>query len=404
MKKVLIVNNNMKVGGVQKSLYNLLWSVGKDYEITLLLFRRIGSYADRLPETVKVVECSSLFRYLGISQGECRSNWGDFLKRGGLAALSRLAGRSAAMKILTANQKKLPEQYDCAIAYLHNGRKSSFYGGVQEFVLECVDAERKIAFLHCDYQSSGANYPENDRILARFDRIAACSNGCGQAFASACPELKEKCVSVRNCHRIEEILALAEQEPVNYDPEKQNVILVSRLAREKGIERAVEAAASAIEKGLPIVLHIVGGGPMKQMLQEQIEKWGIAESVYFYGEQENPYRFMKKADLFLLPSYHEAAPMVIEEAHILGLPVLTTRTTSSDEMVLERGIGWVCENTQEDLTRALVEVLQNRDALREKRERIARYPLDNRVAEKQFKELIEESYENKAAETKAIFT
>ena len=49
MKKILIVNNNMKVGGVQKSLYNLLWSLEGQYEITLCLFRATGAYLDQLP-------------------------------------------------------------------------------------------------------------------------------------------------------------------------------------------------------------------------------------------------------------------------------------------------------------------------------------------------------------------
>ena len=38
MKKLLIVNNNLNIGGVQKSLYNLLWSLPEDYEVTLYLF------------------------------------------------------------------------------------------------------------------------------------------------------------------------------------------------------------------------------------------------------------------------------------------------------------------------------------------------------------------------------
>ena len=55
MKKILIVNNNMKVGGVQKSLYNLLWSMDGAYEITLLLFQKTGEYIDHLPAGVKVL-------------------------------------------------------------------------------------------------------------------------------------------------------------------------------------------------------------------------------------------------------------------------------------------------------------------------------------------------------------
>lgn len=38
MKRILIVNNNMHIGGVQKALLNLLQTLHADYDITLLLF------------------------------------------------------------------------------------------------------------------------------------------------------------------------------------------------------------------------------------------------------------------------------------------------------------------------------------------------------------------------------
>ena len=43
MKRILIVNNNMHIGGVQKALLNLLQTLHADYDITLLLFYRGGA-------------------------------------------------------------------------------------------------------------------------------------------------------------------------------------------------------------------------------------------------------------------------------------------------------------------------------------------------------------------------
>ena len=203
MKKIIIVNNNMKVGGVQKSLYNLLWSINGDYEVTLLLFRATGEYSNCLPANVKVLEAEGLFRYLGMSQGECRGL--DKLKRGALAALCRVFGRDSVMKLLLASQRTLPEEYDCAIAFLHNGNVKNFYGGVQDFVLHRVKAKKKVAFLHCDYRNCGANHPANNQLIRGFDQIAACSDGCRRAFVSVLPELEGKCTTVVNCHRFDEI-------------------------------------------------------------------------------------------------------------------------------------------------------------------------------------------------------
>ena len=54
MKKILIVNNNMHIGGVQKALVSLLWAIRDRYDITLLLFHRGGEYQKDIPPEIKV--------------------------------------------------------------------------------------------------------------------------------------------------------------------------------------------------------------------------------------------------------------------------------------------------------------------------------------------------------------
>jgi glycosyltransferase involved in cell wall biosynthesis len=138
-----------------------------------------------------------------------------------------------------------------------------------------------------------------------------------------------------------------------------------------------------------MTLHILGNGPMEQQLKAMVRERGLEERVIFCGEQSNPYRYMKNADLFLLTSLREAAPMVIDEAYILGVPTLTTRTNSSDEMVTDRGCGWVCENDQQSLNRALEEVLSDPAALKKLKEELRQRTVDNAIAMGQFKNLIE---------------
>lgn len=388
MKKIIIVNNNMKVGGVQKSLCNLLWEIGDKYDVTLFLFSPVGDYMDQLPPDVKCIHAESLFRYLGVAQKEMRG--ADIFKRGALAAICRIFGINTAVKIMLLSQKTLPEHYDCAIAFLHNGRKKSFFGGVQDFVLYRVQADRKVTFLHDDYGKCGADHALNRRTMARFDQIAACSDGCRGVFESLVPELACKSVTVRNCNNVAEIQAMAEEDPVVYDRDCVNVLCASRFSPRKGIDRAIRAAAETRAHGIPVKLHLLGGGIMEEQLKELVGEKNLADYVIFHGEQKNPYRYMKNADLFLLPSFHEAAPMVLDEAYILGLPALTTRTNSSDEMVTARNCGWVCENSQEDLNRALLEVLGKEGVLEAMKKSLAERHHDNTRAAEQFAALIEE--------------
>lgn len=389
MKKIIIVNNNMKVGGVQKSLYNLLWAIHDQYDITLYLFSKTGEYADQLPSDIKVIVCTSLFRYLGVSQGECGSPY-DRLARGLLAALCKVFGRSFVIRILGWSQKELIDEYDIAISYLQNGRLKSFYGGVNEFVLQKINARQKIAFLHCDYYNCGANSAPNNKLYYGFDRIAACSDGCRGAFIEVVPELTEKCCTVRNCHRNEIIKKKALENPVVYEEGRIHVLIVGRLAHEKAIDRAIKAAAYGLDRLIPVSLHIIGDGNMMEPLKELAASLRIQDAVHFYGEQQNPYRFMINADLLLITSYHEAAPMIIDEARILGIPVLTVKTTSSEEMVLDSHCGWVCENSQEGIDRCLMEILTHPSCLEQMKTSLKDNVIDNTEALEQFHMIIGE--------------
>lgn len=385
MKKLLFVNNNMKAGGVQKSLVNLLRAIHGKYDITLLLFSKNGALIADIPDDVKVISCSGLMKYLGMGQEDCVS-FGDKLIRGGLVILCRLFGRSGALRLMLAAEKKLPEKYDAAISYLHNGRQKQLYGGVNEFVLSKVDSDMKIAYLHCDYRFFGGNEKRNNAVLSRFDRIAACSEGCRKAFLEAMPELADKCVTARNFHCFDEIRRLARLEPAEYAASSMNILCVSRLSHEKRLDRALYALEYCRKKGMKAELHLVGDGAKRGELEALSRELGVEEHVHFYGEQKNPYAYMVNAELLLITSEHEAAPMVIDEAACLSLPVLSTRTSSADEMILARNIGRVCGSNQNSINEALYSMLSDSEGLNKLKKSMP--PCNNAVALAQFEGLI----------------
>lgn len=386
----------MKIGGVQKSLYNLLWSIADQYDITLYLFCETGEYVDKLPQSVRIISCSSLFRYLGVSQGECHDRPSDRFVRGGLATLCKIFGRPFVIRLMSLSQKTLPDEYDVAISYLHNGNLKSFYGGVNEFVLTKIKAKRKIAYLHCDYCNCGANSSPNNKLYFDFDLIAACSDGCRRSFLAAIPELKDKCVTAPNFHRYCIIQALAQEGPVVYQSGRFHLLTVGRLAHEKAVDRAIQAVAYVIKQGIAASLHVVGNGNMIDSLKKLAVSLKIQDYVHFYEEQPNPYRFMVNADLLLVTSYHEAAPMVIEEAHAIGLPVLTVETTSSKEMVSDNNSGWVCQNTQQALNESLLNILTEVAILEQTKARLTAIKPNNAIAKRQFRLVIGECNEDQA--------
>lgn len=343
MKKIIIINNNLKIGGIQKALINLLNEVSCSYDITLLLFRKVGQYLREIPQNVKVLEVNSDFQYLAISQSEC-VRFKDKIKRAFYVIYTRFFGFSKTIKLLNKKQKIINDYYDVAISFQHCAAQNVFYGGTAEFVLNFINAKRKICFIHCDYLNSGTRCLYNDAIYKKFDKIACVSESVKAKFLKAIPEITVKTYVVKNFNNVESIITLSNQNAFIYEENYINLISVSRLSKEKGIERILRALKESNRKDIRVFL--LGNGSECKNLTKLICDLHLNKQVFLLGEDENPYKFIKNADYLILASYHEAAPMVFDEAKILGVPILTTETTSAYEMVEKEHAGIVCENTQ----------------------------------------------------------
>ena len=384
MKKILIVSNNLHIGGVQKALVNLLWCIRDQYDITLLLFFKGGEYL--LPPQIKVITPGSAYRYLGMARKDA-VGLHQKLMRGFYAAITRLLGRKYAIALMALGQKKL-KGYDVAISYLHNSSEKMFYGGCNDFVLRHVDAEKKIAFLHGDYLLCGANTQENAKQYKRFDRIAACSQGCADSFLKACPEMAEKVQIVRNCHQFLDIQAKAQENLVVLS-EKINLVTVARFGKEKGVERALRVISRLGAYKEKIHYYLIGDGIQKPLIHQIIQDEKLDGVVTLCGMLENPYGHIRAADILLIPSYSEAAPLVIGEAACLGTPILSTETSSAMEMVEKTGFGWVCENSEDGMLQALEGLLAAPDRLEKIKAQLSQKSLDNAFAISQFAKLVE---------------
>lgn len=389
-KKVLIVNNNMHIGGVQRALVNLLKCMHDRYDITLLLFHPEGELIGDIPEDVRILPACSAYRFLGMTKDDVGSRFANRLGRSFFAAVCRLLGRDAAIFLMGLGQRRL-NGFDAAISYLHDAGDHMFYGGCNDFVLRHVEAKRKYTFLHCDFLLCGANTASNLKRYAQFDGIAACSEGCRRSFVKAAPKLADKTHVVCNCQDYESIRKAANEAEVQIPKDRLNILTVARLGKEKGVPRAIEAFAGLRDARTPWHYYIIGEGRERNETERMIRENGLQDRVTLLGEMANPYGYMKAADLLLLPSRSEAAPMVIGETASLGTPVLTTETTSARDMVEYTGFGWVCENHIEGIRQAFAALLDDPEEISRKADALALCIFDNQNAIEQFAGLLGEA-------------
>ena len=75
--------------------------------------------------------------------------------------------------------------------------------------------------------------------------------------------------------------------------------------------------------------------------QKLIQKLEIGTKVELFGEQKNPFAYMARADLFVLPSIAEGFPNVLVEAMICGCPVVSTDCSSGPSEIITNGLNGI---------------------------------------------------------------
>lgn len=118
--------------------------------------------------------------------------------------------------------------------------------------------------------------------------------------------------------------------------EFKTIVSVGRLVEQKGYD-VLLAALSSVRQRLDCRLIIVGGGPLLIDLQATAQRFGIQEFVDFVGWQENPHKFVARADLFVLSSRWEGLANVLIEALACGCRVVATNCRYGPAEILEDG-------------------------------------------------------------------
>ncbi len=125
-------------------------------------------------------------------------------------------------------------------------------------------------------------------------------------------------------------------------------VTAGRLSPEKDHARLIRAFDLVHRDNPNTRLVIMGAGPLRQELEDLVVDLGLVTSVTLPGRLANPYAVMTNSDCFVLSSNYEGQPMVLLEAMVLGLPIVTT-DFASVRGTLPPGYGRVVPLTDEGL-------------------------------------------------------
>jgi len=109
----------------------------------------------------------------------------------------------------------------------------------------------------------------------------------------------------------------------------------------KGHRYLIEALSILRKQGFNFQTILVGEGPLRNEIENQVKKAGLSEVISFTGRRSDASEIMKIFDIFVLPSTTEGLPYVVLEAMSQSKPVVATSVGGVPEAVVNGKTGIV---------------------------------------------------------------
>ena len=135
------------------------------------------------------------------------------------------------------------------------------------------------------------------------------------------------------------------------------MLAVGTMYPPKNYPRLLRTHERILQAGIAHDLWILGDGVERPEIEQFIEDHHLTESVTLFGFQNNPYPYMKAADLIVCSSNYEGFSTVITESIILGKPVVTTECSGMKEILGENEYGLITENSDEPFFEGVLQLL-----------------------------------------------
>ncbi|WP_346895383.1 glycosyltransferase [Clostridium sp. UBA7503] len=299
MKQIAIFQSDLNVGGIQKSLVNLLNSLdeSREYEIDVYLNERTNFYNLEFSDKIHIKYLNKLpyinrFIYFNILKG-------------------------------IVKKYKSDKKYDIAIDF------SSYRNECALGTINC-DAKKKIMWIHNDMgikKSEEFKYKILHHFFKEkfkyFDAFVAVSDGIIDSFRKESKMNNVPIYTMPNIINVNEITDKSkENHDLKLDENFTNIVSMGRLCHQKGFDLLLEDFQKALNKRKDLRLFILGDGPEKVNLEKQIKELQLGSYVKLLGNKRNPYKYLKSMDAFVLTSRYEGQGMVLWEAKALGLQVI----------------------------------------------------------------------------------
>lgn len=333
-KEIIIYFSKLSIGGMERSLIEFLKNsnLSKNYNLTLY----VGySIEDSFLEEAKKYANVKLI---------CKGKWNLIGK-----VKTYIIMQLTCIKYII----KKPNYY-AAISYAYQHKILA--------KLTKLSSKNNIIFIHTDLIKS--REPKvlkkllNNIKFEEFKKVVCVSERAKKSFMELIPNYQGKTYVINNYINGADILEKSKENVDDYEFNGKTFINISRqVEKEKQISFIIEAAKKLNNEHYKFNVLLIGDGVDHNYYQEMIKNYGLY-NVKAIGSRVNPYKYLKNSSVLIVTSKFEGYGMVLDEARVLNIPIITTDVGNGD-VIANKGYGVICENSANGVYNSMKNYLEN---------------------------------------------
>ena len=339
-KRILFVIQSLRMGGAERlqvTVANQLASVG--YDVTILIWKPYYTFRENLDPRVRLIY-KAPDEHLGNKIPYIRYKFYDDV-----------------MWELRATPRQLyryyvgREKYDVEIAFFHGLALPIVAGSTNKKALH-------IAWVHHDLEKLAYkdDMERANEMYRKIGNIVCVSRAARDSFLKTVGDTGNVRL-IYNILPVDEIRSKAEL-PAEHTVKraKFHMVLLARFDPPKGHQKLIEATVRLHGEGRDVSLALVGSGDDENRIRGLIRENFAEDYITIANGSNNPYPYLKQADLLVCASVSEGYNLTVAEALILGIPVLSTDCDGPREILDDGKYGMIVENSGEGLYKGVREL------------------------------------------------
>ncbi|MBR3358757.1 MAG: glycosyltransferase [Solobacterium sp.] len=365
MKNILIIANDMEIGGAERALIGLLNEIDTEmYHVDLFLLKHQGPFMSAIPDSIHLLPQNEKYSSLAVPMADVlkkhqyrvligrmigKLKAGIYKKRHGIKGMNSVGIQYSYKYTKNALPQISDKCYDAVIAFTF-----PYYIPVEK-----VNAKKRIAWIHTDYTKIAGDRIEEESIWNQYDVLAAVSDGVKNSFIQVFPGLAEKTCVIENILPYKLMMKQAE-ETIELEDNRIKLLSIGRYTTAKNFDNVPEVCSMILNSGVNICWYIIGYGRDEELIRNKIKAWHMEDHVILLGKKENPYPYIKWCDYYVQPSRFEGQSISVREAQVLKKIVIITNYPTAPAQITDGEDGVIVSLDNKELAAGIIDTINNK--------------------------------------------